>query len=129
MDKASRLPSLSLRLQCVLVTLAEESCKAEDLQGFHAIWCSSLTLMVLSEWLVKAEEGAGGDGVGYTTGEGQSGTGDPPCRFASTQHATAGDKPLSKKRNEHTDIHQGSGGESSPPIIFFFFFLNSWSST
>ena len=84
----------------------------------------------LSEWLVEAEEGADGDGVGYTTGEGQSGTGDPPCDFESTQDAKAGDKPLSKKRNEHTDIHWGSGGESSPPIVFFsFFFLNSWSST
>lgn len=56
--------------------LAEESCKAEDLQGFHDIWCSALTLVFLSEWLVKAEEGAGGDGVGYTAG-----TGDPLCHF------------------------------------------------
>lgn len=84
--------------------------------------------MFLSEWLVKAEEGTGGDGVGYTTGEGQSGTGDPPCHFESTQHAKAGDKPLSKKRNEDRDIHRGSSGESNPPVIFYFF-LNSWSST
>ena len=48
--------------------------------------------MFLSEWLVEAEEGADGDGVGYTTGEGQSGTGDPPCNFESTQDAKAGDR-------------------------------------
>ena len=103
-DEASQLPSLCLRLQYVLVMLSEESCTAE-VAGFHEIWCSAPTLMFLSEWLVEAEEGADGDGVGYTTGEGQSGTGDPPCDFESTQDAKAGDKPLSKKRNEHTDIH------------------------
>ena len=40
--------------------------------------------MFLSEWLIEAEEGAGGDGVGYMTGEGQSGTGNPPRDFEST---------------------------------------------
>ena len=53
--------------------------------------------MFLSEWLIEAEEGAGGDGVGYMTGEGQSGTGNLPRDFESTQDAKAGDKPLSKK--------------------------------
>lgn len=84
--------------------------------------------MFLSEWLVEVEEGACGNGVGYMTGEGQSGTGDSPCNFESTQNAKAGDKPLSKKRtHRHTSRLRWRKQPSNN--LFFLFFLNSWSST
>lgn len=94
----------------------------QRLQGFHDVWCSALTLMFLSEWSVEVEESACGDGVGYTTGEGQSGTGDSPCNFESTQNAKAGDKPLSKKRTHRHTSRLRWRKQPSNNLFFLFSF-------